>query len=429
MPSEQAIRQDWIPAFLHYGYRPWGDFRMEGPWNTEKATRRAELARLSEAELVDEGVKLMRSAFACREAGDHVIPLSGGLDSRAILGVLLDTVGRSQIRTVTFGTPGTLDFEIGRSVAKAAGVSWEGIDVRSVPWSTRALVEFTAQYDHPFDMLNTYLYAQLRRCLKPRSIVWGGFLGGPLGGGRYCPAQPAAEWTQACALFAADEGRLREMRLAPPGFDPASVLPGVPFLPIDRLNYEDQLNFFLRQTYWMLPNNVLNGHILRMPFLHTDWVMFMLCIPHAQRYHKAIYKRVLRTAFPRLFSIGIKTHRGLPVDAPAWAVAWRRLAIKLWKAPRRIIPSWPLGADPMLNTMDFESAIRARPDLRAVVDENIGDLARRGIIDWLDVTRVWAEHRRGRANHTDALLLLLSLELFLKSAPQRAARAQGAGAA
>jgi hypothetical protein len=37
----------------------------------------------------------------------HILPLSGGCDSRAILGGLLENLPKSQIVTVTYGIPGT----------------------------------------------------------------------------------------------------------------------------------------------------------------------------------------------------------------------------------------------------------------------------------------------------------------------------------
>jgi len=51
-----------------------------------------------------------------------LLPLSGGLDSRYLLGTALELVAPSRIVSMTFGTPGSYDYEIGRQVAEAAGV-------------------------------------------------------------------------------------------------------------------------------------------------------------------------------------------------------------------------------------------------------------------------------------------------------------------
>lgn len=58
--------------------------------------------------------------------------LSGGLDSRAILGGLISAGLKDSIVTVTFGTPGTYDFDIGKKIATELGIKHELIDLTSV---------------------------------------------------------------------------------------------------------------------------------------------------------------------------------------------------------------------------------------------------------------------------------------------------------
>ena len=60
----------------------------------------------------------------------HIIPLSGGWDSRAILGALLERVDKNMVETVTFGAPGQLDYEIGIKVAGWAGVNHKAINLK-----------------------------------------------------------------------------------------------------------------------------------------------------------------------------------------------------------------------------------------------------------------------------------------------------------
>lgn len=61
----------------------------------------------SEDELVKIGTAKFMDAIAneFRTDQQHVIPLSGGLDSRAILAALLKFTPASHIKTYTFGTP------------------------------------------------------------------------------------------------------------------------------------------------------------------------------------------------------------------------------------------------------------------------------------------------------------------------------------
>jgi hypothetical protein len=51
-----------------------------------------------------------------------LVPISGGLDSRYLLGTVLELFPPSRIITTTFGQKGTFDYEIGKQVAREAGV-------------------------------------------------------------------------------------------------------------------------------------------------------------------------------------------------------------------------------------------------------------------------------------------------------------------
>ena len=64
--------------------------------------------------------------------------------------------------------------------------------------------------------------------------------------------------------------------------------------------------------------------------------------------------------------------------------------------------------------IDFDWGLRERDDLKTLVYENIQDLKRRGVVDWLDIDGIWSRHQRKQANHANALTLLASLEINLK---------------
>jgi asparagine synthetase B (glutamine-hydrolysing) len=75
-------------------------------------------------ELIDELGTLWQRAVERRIKKDEtiIIPLSGGLDSRAILAAVLRCTSKDNIITSTFGEQGSFDFEIGKMVAEKAGV-------------------------------------------------------------------------------------------------------------------------------------------------------------------------------------------------------------------------------------------------------------------------------------------------------------------
>ncbi len=70
--------------------------------------------------LLRESIEAQLSSYPDNEP--LLLPLSGGFDSRYLLGILLELVSPSRVISITFGVPGTYDYEIGPMVARTAGV-------------------------------------------------------------------------------------------------------------------------------------------------------------------------------------------------------------------------------------------------------------------------------------------------------------------
>jgi hypothetical protein len=94
----------------------------------------------------------------------NLVLLSGGIDSRAILYELLKNTDADQINTLTFGSPGTLDYEIGNKIAKKLGTKHESIEIDDSILSLENINQFGRNIDFstnlfltmPFNMLMDY---------------------------------------------------------------------------------------------------------------------------------------------------------------------------------------------------------------------------------------------------------------------------------
>ena len=134
MSQVASMDESGTSAFLHFGYVPPRRWEEEHRGMFSEFTTsiiQAPPASTLE-ELVEDGISRWRGVFSDATGELNVIPLSGGMDSRAILGGLLERAGRSRLCTVTFGQAGSLDYELGIQVAEAAGVESIGVDLSSV---------------------------------------------------------------------------------------------------------------------------------------------------------------------------------------------------------------------------------------------------------------------------------------------------------
>jgi hypothetical protein len=408
-------------TYLYFGYLPTeGDAVsfLDYLSNMESGKRFSELQ--NEKQLINFGVRVLRSAFRdlLVEIGDsktHVLPLSGGLDSRAILGGLLENMNSDQIQTVTFGTPGTWDYEIGQRVAHAAGVQCEALDLTAKDWTwdTVELLKTAVQTERPIWLFDAYVNRRIPERFGEDCIYWSGFMGDPLAGSHLL-AKDSKTWEQAKTEFIKRNRFARSLSLVPPDFTPEDCLPASPFVSENLLCYDEQLDFGIRQQCLIRHIVLPRGYNYQTPFLHPEWIDFILNVPRRFREKQWLYKEILKTAYPRLFSLPTKTNGGLPLGAPWYHRQARKFVLKTQSIGRQFLPGRLWGTDPGVNYIDFDRGLRERDDLRVLVHSNLQDLKARHIVDWIDIDTIWQRHQRKQGDYARALTLLASLEINLK---------------
>jgi hypothetical protein len=116
-----------------------------------------------------------------KDAPNIVIPLSGGRDSRALLGAALRVFAPSDIHCITFGSDRSADVEGARVACAGAGVSHEVIDPDTIEWK---LDELTAEMGRrlgarqgtpPIDGM--VVFGRLSELVPPEVPVLSGYLG------------------------------------------------------------------------------------------------------------------------------------------------------------------------------------------------------------------------------------------------------------
>jgi hypothetical protein len=405
------LDQQQISAFLHFGYLP-----VDPPpsvlreWLPERYDPIPEDTSLDE--LVARGQILIRKAFEPLASRNPVVPLSGGLDSRLVLARLLEGYEAGSLTTVTFGTPGTFDYEIGRAIARAAGVRNEAIDLTQLSWDRDRMIEFARGLGAPIQLRDSFLYHSLRERFGTASTYWSGYVGDVWAGSYIYSIEPET-WAEALDRFV-KLVPVRNIRLSHPDFDPSSVLPAAPLSNQSRLTFAEQLLLGVKVESWTKHNLLRPGYMYRTPLVNPEYIKFFLEVPRRFRLDQLLYLEILHRTYPRLFSYPCKNSSGLPLRAPPWRRSVRRFRHRAASALRQLFPAGPWGPHPMLNYLDFDRQLRKKQDLRDLVRESLSSLSRRSVVDWLDLDRLWAFHQSGRANYGSALMTLASLEIHLQ---------------
>ena len=417
-----------IFSFLHFGYLPYRKEKtpsLQSPiYEWSKLPGRLEKTALKESDIVAEGTSLLRACFQNTKGALHVVPLSGGIDSRVVLGGLMEAGLKESIVTATFGTPGSLDFDLGVALAQRFGLRHELFDLTNTLIDVNSLMN-TSTNGAPWTFLFDAFYNSLiSRRFGLEAVYWSGFMGGELAG-THVPETSSKTWEEAKGRFAASNRFVRSIALTPPNFHPEDVLPLEPIAEDEKLSLDDQLDFAIRQEFYIRPTVLPAGFEYRTPFLHPDWVNFTLSLPRRYRRNEYLFKKIALTAFPELFTLPVANAFGLPLVAPVFLQQRNRLLMGLMRridahgGPKHrnaifALRKW-LKLPLVIKYLDFDEVLRQKEDLRLLIYDCIVDLDHRSMVKWLDLDKLWQNHQKRRANHGMALALLAALEINLKT--------------
>ena len=413
---QHQLTKDQIKAFLHYGYVPRPIPLDPADLLSHYGIKiKAIKSQESEKYLVSKGAEILDNVFmsiACQIGNKTaVIPISGGMDSRAILGGMIRHLSNEQIQTVTFGIPGALDYEIGQKVAHKAGVSNKVVNLDYITWDEDELIRYAAKFQYPIALVEGFLFSQVFDGFEGNPYFLSGFMGDPLAGS-HLPANQSTDWQQAKAAFIKRNNYTRREAL----FSKKNILPPNPLADTEILTLDEQLDFFIRQRCYIKPLVLLKGHQHIAPYLNRPWIEFMLNLPQELRRGQFLYKKILQYMYPDLFSLPLKNLGGLPLGASRLQIFEKRVLNKFQKLGRRYLPFVFTRPSPGLNYIDFERAYRENPDLKTIAEKSLDDLNNRNIVEEINIPAIWQEHQSRKYNYAQLITLLASLEIFFKAA-------------
>lgn len=369
---------------------------------------------LKESELVSIGKNKLLEVFSnCFVSNsDNFVPLSGGYDSRAILGGLMEFTECKNITTFTFGIPGSLDFEIGKMLSKKLGIKNVAINLNEVNFSQEMLMNSAKRFDFQTFLFFHPDYEDLE--LKfGKFNYWSGFLGGEVAGSHY-PKWETKNLSDDYIkkMFLKKNRYVNSIDLSSGnGTDISSLISGEPDEVGDLTRYE-KLDFLNRQVKYIAPHVMPNGFDIKAPFASLEWVDFMLSIPNNYRENLYLYEKILLKTFPYLFGLPVKNKFGLPINNNNFEFLSRKILFKLKGKLKLGGSSIPLK---LRNYYDFGHRIRTDDVFKTLVFENITDLKKRGIVPWVNLDNIISNHINKNKNHADAIQVLSSLEIILKA--------------
>lgn len=247
----------------------------------------------SKSELANQFVKAVKRRYNAEDP--IVVPLSGGLDSRSILGVL----NGQQVPTYTFGTAGSEDVVIAKQVAKRQNVDHKFFELSkenyflgkiSGIWKSDGLFNMKHMHYSPFH----HDISQLG------SILLNGFLGGEIMAANYVVPghnNKRIDEKTAFALY----GEHCELD------DYSNSYYDGQHMDVYQLNN--------RGRRWVVPSTVESSSLVehRKPFFDYELIDFAYSLPDEYRENSAIYNAMILEAMPELFRNIPWQKKGVPL--------------------------------------------------------------------------------------------------------------------
>jgi len=337
-----------------------------------------------------------------------IIPISGGLDSRAILAGVLKYAPPKRIRTYTFGIKGSYDFEIGKEVAKKAGVHHDAIELNSLRFTQEEMIKIAKKCDFQAILFH-HPPLKILDELVGDNVIFSGYLGDLIFGSyadqNYLKFEEASDWyidkKYYSNFFSFKKYNFSKYLIK---LNKDSIV-----------SPAEQLILYERGPKFTAPHILMDGWNYKVPLINKRIMDFMYSVPNKYRINEQLFIDAMIQYYPDLFNIRAKTTFGYHLKSPKIFHYYERLKNKII-----LELNIKLGFNlnyPSYNYIDFNKEIIKRPDLAKIFKTNLQDLENRGILGDIKPMKLYLLHQQ-RKNMYDILVILVSLEIILKAKEQ-----------
>ncbi len=340
----------------------------------------------------------------------HIVPLSGGMDSRIVLAALLEFTEARNIHTYTFGMPGSYDYEIPNSIARKLGTKHTNFNAEDTSYSIDGLVRAAVASDGNTEVFHPLVLNRVADHYDSGATYWSGlggdFVGGGLGSNKMKgknPLQHLINYEKRGIHFldgvVNDESLYEYINIS-------DKMSGV--VPTNEAYFWE--NHHQRYTRHHIIRNDMS---IEAPLVDTRLMKFFFTLDENERQNKKFFNESFSSIFSDLFRFPTKDY-GYKYSKYPLLKPLRKAKFYSKAMGWRIAPN--LFTHPNAAYIDMQHAINERSDVRSCIDELLADLAKRDLVDNKRMFSFLSDHRNGHRNYTKDIINLASLEVILKAA-------------
>lgn len=270
------------------------------------------LTNLTENELIIEAKELLIKEIErnIKNKDQLLIPISGGLDSRLILSAVSECRNLTEVNTLTYGTNGSLDYEIGNYIANKIGTKHTKINLMKHTFTLEDLYKFAQNVDTPTVLFHNIPSSKINQ--NKYDLLLSGFLGDVASGKRFNFADIEKENDIVKEEYFKSMFQRHNFNV-----DNKKLLNKLMHLPLDsnfdNLTYkeivyikEHNLKMNVNQVY-----SAFNNIDVFTPFYNTEFMNFLISLPHKYKLNQNLYKKLIfENMDEKLANIPVKNFYG-----------------------------------------------------------------------------------------------------------------------
>jgi hypothetical protein len=348
--------------------------------------------------------------------GVQCVPLSGGLDSRYILGALRERLNSNEIIAYSFGKPGQLDYEIAKKICKNFNIKHYLINLNEVDFSYNSLLESVgyAKWTYMPDAYIQTLGYKLATDLNCENI-WSGFMGDFLTGGHY-------SGNEKYRIEDFIKSQKRSLKIKNDKDFIFNQFNGFYDFEVNSvIRFNEFLDFKIRQTNciskiilgetklntWSARQNTFYQNVeIITPFLDKVWAGYWLNMPRELHKNQKRYKELGLSKYTKLFDIPFKYQYGTNSSILRF---FRRFSNSLSTIMHNKYPKLNCRLGIMDNYLNYPIDLKKSKDwLRSL--EYLIYFMKENDLEYEDIV---LNHLNGKENNAEDIILLLGLVLNL----------------
>ena len=322
---------------------------------------------------------------------DQVIPLSGGIDSRALLFELLKFKEAKDIHTFTFGVPGSLDYEIGNSIAESLGTNHRTILCNTTILTLENAITFKNLIG---SSCNLFLTPPLKEIIPYKSMnIWSGTVIDVFFG-RHFHEREARDLNQLAENYINENILTKSFRHM---IDKDSLIESMNIPDLDECSLEHAADLANRQAKFVAKHLLYEDYTFS-TMLGKEIMEFALSINQKFHIKQKLYIEMMLKLYPEFNNYPCKTTFGCKLSAPEYRVTMQRLTTKV---KRKLLKNFK---DPYVNYLDWD--YECNDVLMLELSNSLGE------DDLSEMTRNLIERNKSSGKYAMDVLNLLSLRII-----------------